>query len=115
MTAGFLLGGPIRGWQPEELSLAASGGYYYLMQRTRDNSGSWSALTQLVGPLTSTGLELTYYDNTNTVTGTLANIASVGLIVRSQSIDVAKGAAGTKTNLVDSLTTRIALRNNNRY
>lgn len=114
-VAGFVSGGPIRGWQPEELSLAATSGLYYLSQRTMDNSGTWSAATRLVGPLTSTGFELTYFDNTNTTTATLTNIASVGLKVRAQSIDIAKGAAGTKTNLVDSLTTRIAVRNNNRY
>lgn len=114
-VSGFLSGAPIRGWQVEELSLAATSGLYYLSQRTKNNAGTWSAATQLVGPLSSTGFALTYFDNTNTATATLANIASVGLIVRSQSIDVAKGAAGTKTNLVDSLTTRIALRNSNRY
>jgi prepilin-type N-terminal cleavage/methylation domain-containing protein len=114
-VAGFTSGSPIRGWQPEEISLPAVSGVYWLGQRTMDNSGAWTAVTQLAGPLTSTGLALTYYDNTNTVTATLANIASVGLIVRSRSVDIARGSAGTNTNIQDSLVTRIAIRNNNRY
>ena len=115
-VAGFVSGGPIRGFQTEEISLYDDGaGAYWLGQRTMDNAGTWSAIEPLAGPLTSTGLALAYYDTLNAVTATLADIASVGVTIRTQSRDIARGSAGINTNIQDSLLTRIALRNNVRY
>ena len=115
-TAGFTLGSPIRGFQMEELALYTDGsGVNWLGQSTADLAGTWSAVTPLAGPLQASGLSFTYFDTLNVATATKTNVASVGLVVRSQSVTRARGSSGGNTNLRDSLTTRIALRNNKRF
>jgi prepilin-type N-terminal cleavage/methylation domain-containing protein len=115
-TSGFTLGSPIRGFQTEELSLYTDGsGVKWLGQATTDLAGTLSAVTPLAGPLQSNGLSFTYYDTLNVATGTRADIASIGVVVRSQSVTGARGSSGGITNLRDSLVTRIALRNNRRF
>lgn len=69
----------------------------------------------IIGPVTSTGLTLTYYDTLGVVTATPANVASIGIVLRAQtSVPVRQEYAGTTTYQVDSVTTRVALRNNPR-
>jgi hypothetical protein len=115
-TAGFLLGSPIRGFQMEELALFTDGsGANWLGQSTADLTGTWTAVTPLAGPLQASGLSFTYFDTLNVVTGTKTNVASVGIVVRSQSVTRARGSTGGITNLRDSLVTRVALRNNRRF
>jgi prepilin-type N-terminal cleavage/methylation domain-containing protein len=115
-TAGFSLGSPIRGFQMEGLALYTDGsGVNWLGQSTADLTGTWSAVTPLAGPLQAGGLSFTYYDTLNVVTGTATNVASVGIVVRSQSVTRARGSSGGNTNLRDSLITRVALRNNKRF
>lgn len=111
--AGFTVGSPARGFQHEELTLyTATGGSRWLGYRTMASGGTWTDVEPLVGPLTSAGLALAYYDTLGTATTNLARIASVGVTVRSQSIERTTGGAA---NLSDSVVTRIAVRNNRRY
>jgi prepilin-type N-terminal cleavage/methylation domain-containing protein len=112
-TASWTVGSPIRGFQREELSLYADGaGANWLGRRSMDQGGTWTAIEQLAGPLASNGLALTYRDTLNAVTATLANIASVGVILRTRSADITGANPG---NVRDSLITRVALRNNKRF
>ena len=55
--------------------------------------------------------EVTYYDATGTVTTVLANIASVGIVLRGVSNRPAQGSTGDIEYLRDSLTTHVAFRN----
>lgn len=112
--AGFTVNSPIRGFQHEEVSLYSNAGTNWFGHKTMDAGGTWTAVEALVGPLTATGLAFTYYDTLSVVTATLTDIASVGVIVRSQSTDAANTSTGIG-NLRDSLITRIALRNNRRF
>jgi prepilin-type N-terminal cleavage/methylation domain-containing protein len=115
-TAGFLQGSPIRGFQMEELALYTDGsGVNWLGQSTADLTGTWTAVTPLAGPLQPGGLSFTYFDTLNVVTGDKTKVASVGIVVRSQSVTSARGSTGGITNLRDSLITRVALRNNRRF
>jgi hypothetical protein len=75
-----------------------------------DASGTWTAVEALLGPLTSGGLALAYYDTLGTATATLANIASVGVTIRSQALDPTPAGY-----IADSVVTRIAVRNNRRF
>jgi hypothetical protein len=115
-TAGFTSGSPIRGFQMEELSLYTDGsGLNWLGQKTANLAGTWTTATELAGPLTAGGLSFTYFDTLNVATATLTNIASVGVVVRSESVTRARGTTSVVTNLRDSLITRVALRNNRRF
>ncbi|HYV97428.1 MAG TPA: type II secretion system protein [Gemmatimonadaceae bacterium] len=114
-TSGFTLGSPIRGFQEEELSLYNDGvGNYWLGQSAMSLAGTWTAVAQIAGPLTSNGVSFAFYDTLNSAAATNAAIASVGLTVRSQSQKLARGNSGN-TNLRDSIITRVALRNNKRF
>jgi hypothetical protein len=115
-TAGFLLGSPIRGFQIEEMAVYTDGsGVNWLGQSTAALDGTWTAVTPLAGPLQANGLSFTYFDTLNVVTATKTNVASVGVVVRSESVTRARGSTGSISNLRDSLTTRVALRNNKRF
>ena len=115
-TTGFTLGSPIRGFQMEEVGVYTDGsGVNWLGQSTADLAGAWSTVTPLAGPLQANGLSFTYFDTLNAATATKTNVASVGIIVRSQSVTRARGSSGGNTNLRDSLITRVALRNNKRF
>ena len=109
-------GDVIRGFQMEELSLYTDGsGVNWLGQSTADLAGAWSAVTPLAGPLQANGLSFTYYDTLNVVTATKTNVASVGVVVRSQSVKNARRSTGAIGTILDSLITRVALRNNKRF
>jgi prepilin-type N-terminal cleavage/methylation domain-containing protein len=78
-------------------------------------SGAWGSVSPIAGPLNTTGgIALTYYDSTGTVTATPASVAQIGLTVRGLST-AAIEIQGRRANLQkyqDSLTVRVALRNN---
>ena len=70
----------------------------------------------VIGPLNgSNGLTLSYYDTLGAVTATPTNVASIGIVLRAQtSVPVREEYQGTTAYQVDSVTTRVALRNNPR-
>ncbi|NIM48460.1 MAG: prepilin-type N-terminal cleavage/methylation domain-containing protein [Gemmatimonadales bacterium] len=112
-TVGFVTAGaPIRGFQMEEISLYQSGGEAWLGRRSADRGGGWSEWQLLVGPLTADGMAFAYYDTTGAVTATLADIASVGLVVRGRSPARAYLSTGGIGYVQDSVITRVTLRNN---
>ena len=110
---GVLQGAPIRGFQQEELDVRPFwNGRPWLMQRLAANSGVWNGWNGLLGPLQTTdGLELTYYDASGNVTAVLADIASVGIMLRAESNRPAYTSAGIIDHIRDSIVTRVALRN----
>lgn len=115
-TAGFTLGSPLRGFQREKLELYTDGsGQNWLGQSAADNTGTWSAITPLAGTLTTSGLSFTYYDTLNVVTASTDKVASVGMVVRSQSITRARRSTNVTGNFRDSVITRVGLRNNKRF
>jgi hypothetical protein len=69
----------------------------------------------LVGPLAVGGLSLQYFDSTGAVTGTLANIASIGMALRAESSNRVRTQSANIDFARDSLISRVALRNNPRF
>jgi len=78
-------------------------------------NGTWGAVAAVAGPLNSAGgIALTYYDSTGAVTATATSVAQIGLVVRGMSA-APIAIPGRRANLQkfeDSLTVRVALRNN---
>jgi prepilin-type N-terminal cleavage/methylation domain-containing protein len=114
--AGVTAGAPIRGFQWEELSLfQGADSRWWMGQRTANRTGTWTPVQALVGPLAVGGLSLQYFDSTGAVTGTLANIASIGMSLRAESTNRVRTQATNIDFARDSLISRVALRNNPRF
>jgi prepilin-type N-terminal cleavage/methylation domain-containing protein len=77
--------------------------------------GAWGAVSPIAGPLQSAkGVSLSYYDSTGAVTAVPANVAQIRLVVRGMSqapIEV-PGRRASLRQYQDSVTVRVALRNN---
>src|SRR2546426_6295026 len=81
------------------------------------NISKGSSVQALIGPLTgSDGLELDYFDVNGAVTTDSSKVALIEIHVRAQTAQPVRsgGALGTLANKVDSISTRVALRNNPR-
>ena len=114
--AGVTSGAPLRGFQWEELSVfQGAEGRWWIGRRTASRSGGWTAVEPLVGPITAAGLALQYYDSTGAVTATLANIASIAVTLRAESMSMVRTRPGDIDFARDSLLSRVALRNNPRF
>lgn len=114
--AGVSAGAPIRGFQWEELSLfQGADSRWWMGQRTANRTGAWTAVQALVGPLAVGGLALQYFDSTGAVTGTLANIASIGVTMRAESSNRVRTQSTNIDFARDSIISRVALRNNPRF
>ncbi len=70
----------------------------------------------LIGPLIgSNGLTLSYYDTLGAVTAVPAQVAQIGVVLRAQTVvPIRQGYGGTTDYQVDSVSSRVALRNNPR-
>jgi prepilin-type N-terminal cleavage/methylation domain-containing protein len=116
VLAGVTFGAPVRGFQPEELSLfQAADSRWWMGQRTANRLGSWTPVRPLVGPLAAAGLGFTYHDTTGAATAVLTDIASVGIALRGESQQRVRGLGGNIDYARDSILTRAALRNNARF
>jgi prepilin-type N-terminal cleavage/methylation domain-containing protein len=108
-------GGPIRGFVPVRYALyqSATDNLWYLgLELPRGSS-----IQPLVGPLSgSDGLLLRYFDANGVATADSSQVALIELHVRGRTAaPVQRGGAGGLVVPVDSLTTRVALRNNRRF
>ena len=104
------VGAPIWGFESVTYETGAgSDSRYYLNYTTSQGTAP------VLGPLPDVnGVTFTYYDVNGAVTATPAAVAQIGLNVRTQSVNrIHKGS--TTGYAVDSLATRITLRNNPRF
>jgi prepilin-type N-terminal cleavage/methylation domain-containing protein len=112
---GLTRGSPIRAFEVIQYrQYQAADGKYYLGYQ---NVTQGATIQPLIGPLTgSAGLEFDYYDSTGTATAVPAQVAMIAIHVRSQTAQAVRsqGATGVIATKVDSITTRVALRNNPR-
>jgi prepilin-type N-terminal cleavage/methylation domain-containing protein len=116
VLAGVTFGAPVRGFQPEELSLFQTpDSRWWMGQRTANRLGTWTTVRPLVGPLAAAGLAFTYHDTTGAATAVLTDIASVGIALRGESQLRVRGLGGDIDYARDSILTRAALRNNARF
>jgi len=117
--AGVQAGAPARTFRPMQILLYQDGaGDWWLGGRLYQKaSGSWSSTQPFLGPLSGTGLTLTYADTTGTATTDPLAVARVGISVESQSSErvYRSGAAGGPQYLLQDLVTQVAVRNNPTY
>ena len=110
---GITRGSPVRAFEPVT---------YRLWQRPEDKRyyiglSTSSGIQPLVGPILANGLQFAYYDSTGAVTATPSLVSSIGITVRAETVQPVQVSAGSTTRAiaVDSITTRVALRNNRRF
>lgn len=112
---GVTSGAPVRGFQIEFLSLyARTDGRVWLGQSFANRSTSWTGVQPLIGPLATAGVTFTFFDAAGVPTADRLQVASVGVVVRSESTALAR-VAGNIDYVRDSLSTHVALRNNRRF
>jgi len=105
------LGAPVWAFEVDTYRVyQAADGQWYLGLR---NAGG---LQPLVGPLIgANGMTLSYFDAAGAVTAVPANVAQIEIRVRGQTAQPVRLADGRQMNQVDSIVTRVALRNNRRW
>lgn len=109
-------GAPVRTFRPVQILLYqdAAGDWWLGGRLYEKSSGSWGTTQPYLGPLSGTGLALTYADSAgNSTTDPLA-VARVGISVESQSSERVYRTGGTQYLLQD-LVTQVAVRNNPTY
>ncbi|MBI1967877.1 MAG: prepilin-type N-terminal cleavage/methylation domain-containing protein [Gemmatimonadetes bacterium] len=109
-TGRIQIGSPVRGWERVTYRLyQAPDGQYYIGQEI-------AGVTQpLVGPVLANGFELAYRDSTGAITAAPTLVASIDVQVRGQTAQPVRQTDGSLGRPVDSVTTRVALRNNRRF
>jgi len=109
-TVGSMLtGAPVRAFETITYrNSQGSDGNYYLSYRNA------SGLTPLVGPLERHGLAFSYYDSTGAVTATAANVKRIKIALNYQSLQPVRLSNGSISNILQSDTLQVTLRNNAR-
>jgi len=113
--AGAILNGaPVRGFDKVVYrSYQAADGNWYLGQRNPAQTGT---IQPVIGPLIgANGVGFTYYDTAGAVTNVTTQVAQIEIVLRARTASpVRSGGTGPQVYKVDSLVTRVALRNNPR-
>jgi prepilin-type N-terminal cleavage/methylation domain-containing protein len=116
--AGVQSGAPIRTIRPTRILTYrdASGSWWLGSREYQRGTGSWSTTQPIVGPLSASGLELSYTDSAGNVTTDVTRVARVGIRIEGQSgRRVHVSSSGGPDYLVGDLVTQVALRNNPWY
>ncbi len=117
--AGTQAGAPVRTFRPAQILLYqdAAGDWWLGGRQYQKSGGTWGATQPVLGPLSGTGLALTYADSAGTATTNPLNVARVGVTVQSQSSDQVyrSNASGGPVYLLQDLVTQVAVRNNPTY
>jgi prepilin-type N-terminal cleavage/methylation domain-containing protein len=102
--------GPVRTVEQMELGLVNDAGKDWL--GIRSSSGGEAALIPVIGPLTASGLEFTYYDGGNGETGAPSAVKTIVVKLRGVSAEqVTTGLGSTLGSPEDSVLVRVQLRN----
>lgn len=106
------MGAPVWGYEIDTyMRYLAADGNWYIGQRI--GAGT---VQPLVGPLlAANGMALSYYDAAGAVTAVPANVAQIEVRVRGLTAQPVRLVDGTQARQVDSVVTRVTLRNNKRW
>lgn len=106
-------GSPVRTFEVVNYRLYDDGTGTWWLGVSTYSSGAWSATSPVAGPLRATdGLTFSFFDAAGATTATRTNVAQIQVVIRGRSqqpIQVQGRATGPYQ---DSLTVRVALRNN---
>jgi hypothetical protein len=113
---GVAEGAPLRGFELVELLLDQDDdGEWWLALRQFDKpTGYWNPVEKLLGPLTSSGLHLTYSDHTGSVGADADEVASISIVMTGQSAEPVFGYTESVEPLTSQMLTRAALKNSRR-
>jgi hypothetical protein len=120
VTNSIYQGAPVRGFIRAIYSLyQPAGDTSWYVGLTRGAS----AIQPIVGPVLSNGLAFTFLNDTNNVVlnpalaNDLARVGTVQFTLRARTQQPVRSQTGatSNTNVVDSVTVRVALRNNRRF
>jgi prepilin-type N-terminal cleavage/methylation domain-containing protein len=101
---------PVRTYEVMQLGKVTDAGSDWL--GIRSNSNGENTLVPVIGPLTTSGVSLRFYDGTNTETSTLSAIKFIKLVLRgitAQRVNTGMGSA--LGNPTDSMLVHVQLRN----
>ena len=107
-------GAPVRGFDNVTYSVyqSATDQNWYLGQTNNSQGGG---IQPIIGPLIgANGVTFSYYDSVGTVTAALTSVAQIQIVLRARTASPVRDASGVQAFKVDSLVTRVALRNNPR-
>jgi len=107
-------GAPVRGFDNVTYSVYQSptDNNWYLGQTNNSAGGS---IQPIIGPLIgANGVTFSYYDSIGTVTGAPTSVAQIQILLRARTASPIRDASGVQAFKVDSIVTRVALRNNPR-
>lgn len=111
-------GGPMRGFQSVRYALYQSGAdsLWYLGMDVFTGD-VWAGIQPLVGPLSgAAGLRFNYFDNVSAATADRLRVGMIEIKVSGRTQERVKAPGGGTLSIpVDSITTRVALRNNRRF
>lgn len=107
-------GSPVRGFDNVTYSVyqSTTDRNWYLGQTNNSQGGG---IQPIIGPLIgANGVTFSYYDSVGTVTADSSKVAQIGIVLRARTASPIRGASGVQAPKVDSIVTRVALRNNPR-
>jgi len=107
-------GAPVRGYDKVVYrTYQAADGNWYLGQRNPAQGGT---IQPVIGPLIgANGVTFSYYDSIGAVTNLPTQVAQIEIVLRARTASpIRSGGAGVQAYKVDSMVTRVALRNNPR-
>jgi len=107
-------GAPVRGFDNVTYSVYQSptDNNWYLGQT---NNSQGAGIQPVIGPLIgANGVTFSYYDSVGTVTADSSKVAQIQILLRARTASPVRDASGVQAFKVDSLVTRVALRNNPR-
>jgi prepilin-type N-terminal cleavage/methylation domain-containing protein len=116
--AGVDSGAPVRTFRPTKVLIYqdATGSWWLGSREYQRASDAWSTTQPIVGPLSASGLELTYVDSAGNVTTDVTRVARIGIRIEGQSAKrVHTSPGGGPSFLLEDLGTQVALRNNPWY
>jgi prepilin-type N-terminal cleavage/methylation domain-containing protein len=114
VTNAITRGAPVRGFDNVIYSVYQSptDNNWYLGQTNNSQGGG---IQPVIGPLIgANGVTFSYYDSVGTVTADSSKVAQIQILLRARTASPIRGASGVQAFKVDSIVTRVALRNNPR-
>jgi prepilin-type N-terminal cleavage/methylation domain-containing protein len=113
IPGAITLGAPVRGFERVTYQLYQPAGDTSWFIGFQPQGGT---MQPLIGPVLSNGLAFSYFDSTGAVTANRLRVARIDIVVRARTAaPVRTGGQSPMRNIVDSVVTSVALRNNRRF